>query len=44
MPYAVNGGVRIHYEVEGEGPALVLQIGFTESLIDWYETGYIVRI
>ncbi len=41
MPYADNGRVRIHYQVEGEGPALVLQYGFTESLGDWYETGYI---
>jgi pimeloyl-ACP methyl ester carboxylesterase len=41
MPYIDNGGVRIHYEVEGEGPALVLQHGFTESVVDWYEAGYV---
>jgi pimeloyl-ACP methyl ester carboxylesterase len=41
MPYADNGSVRIHYQVEGEGPALVLQHGFTESLVDWYECGYV---
>ena len=41
MPYADNGSVRIHYQVEGEGPALVLQHGFTESLVDWYESGYV---
>jgi pimeloyl-ACP methyl ester carboxylesterase len=41
MPYARNEGVRIHYEVEGEGPALVLQHGFSESVIDWYEAGYV---
>jgi pimeloyl-ACP methyl ester carboxylesterase len=41
MPYADNGGVRIHYQVEGEGPALVLRHGFTESIVDWYETGYV---
>jgi pimeloyl-ACP methyl ester carboxylesterase len=41
MPYADNGGVRIHYQVEGEGPALVLQHGFTESVVDWYEAGYV---
>jgi pimeloyl-ACP methyl ester carboxylesterase len=41
MPYANNGSVRIHYQVEGTGPALVLQHGFTESLIDWYEAGYV---
>src|SRR6516164_6548277 len=41
MPYARNGSVRIHYEVEGEGPALVLQHGFSESVTDWYESGYV---
>ena len=41
MSYANNGGVRIHFEVEGEGPALVLQHGFTESVQDWYEAGYV---
>jgi hypothetical protein len=41
MPYGDNGGVRIHYQVEGEGPALVLQHGFTESVVDWYEAGYV---
>ena len=32
MPYADNNGVRIHYEVEGNGPPLVLQHGGTGSL------------
>jgi pimeloyl-ACP methyl ester carboxylesterase len=41
MPYADNSSVRIHYQVEGKGPALVLQHGFTESLVDWYESGYV---
>ena len=41
MRYADNGSVRIHYQVEGEGPALVLQHGFTESVTDWYEAGYV---
>jgi pimeloyl-ACP methyl ester carboxylesterase len=41
MPYVHSGTVRIYYQVEGEGPALVLQHGFTESVVDWYETGYV---
>src|SRR5215469_7269201 len=41
MPYADNGGVRIHFQVEGEGPALVLLHGFTESVQDWYQAGYV---
>jgi pimeloyl-ACP methyl ester carboxylesterase len=42
MPYiAAPDGVRIHYEVEGDGPPLVLQHGFTDSLMVWYERGYV---
>jgi pimeloyl-ACP methyl ester carboxylesterase len=41
MPYADNDGVRIHYRLEGGGPPLVLQHGFTDSLETWYELGYV---
>ena len=41
MPYVDNRGVRIHYEVEGEGPPLVLQHGFTQSIKGWYRCGYV---
>ena len=41
MPYADNQGVRIHYQVEGAGPPLVLQHGFTQSIEDWYECSYV---
>lgn len=41
MPYADNDGIRIHYHVEGEGPPLVLQHGFTSSLKNWYAYGYV---
>jgi pimeloyl-ACP methyl ester carboxylesterase len=41
MPYADNKGVRIHYQVEGAGRPLVLQHGFTESIEDWSERGYV---
>ena len=34
MPYAVNQGVRIHYQIEGDGQPLVLQHGFTDNLRD----------
>jgi pimeloyl-ACP methyl ester carboxylesterase len=40
MPYADNQGVRIHYRVEGNGPPLVLQHGFLQSIEDWDEGGY----
>jgi pimeloyl-ACP methyl ester carboxylesterase len=32
MPYVNSQGVRIHYQLAGEGPPLVLQHGFTDSL------------
>ncbi len=40
MPYANNNGTRIHYEVEGVGPPLLLQHGTTGSWEDWAEFGY----
>ena len=43
MPYADNNGIRIHYHVEGEGPPLVLQHGFSGSLEDWREGDGIVQ-
>jgi len=41
MPYADNNGVRIHFQLEGEGQPLVLQHGFTDSLETWYELDYV---
>lgn len=35
MPYADNDGVRIYYEVEGDGPPLVLHTGVMGRLQDW---------
>jgi len=41
MPHADHNGVHIHYQVEGEGPPLVLQHGSTMSIERWYQTGYV---
>jgi pimeloyl-ACP methyl ester carboxylesterase len=41
MPFIQNAGVAIHYEIEGDGPPLVLQHGATDSLQSWYERGYV---
>ncbi len=41
MPYVKNQGVRIHYEVEGQGCPLVLHHGSFGSLNDWRESGYV---
>ena len=41
MPYANNDGVRIHYKIEGEGPTLILQHGYTMNLERWYQVGYV---
>ena len=40
MPYANNNGVKIYYEVEGEGPPLVLAHAIMSSLTDWRTFGY----
>ena len=41
MAYASNGGVRIHYEVEGEGPPLVLMHPLGASLEGWRRVDYV---
>ena len=41
MPHAMNDGIRIHYEVEGSGPPLLLQHGFFWSLGGWERWGYV---
>lgn len=43
MPFCRNGDVRLHYRLEGnaQGTPLVLQHGFSMSLHDWYELGYV---
>ncbi len=41
MPYVDNNGVKIHYHVEGDGPPLILQHGFTSSIRNWYANGYV---
>jgi pimeloyl-ACP methyl ester carboxylesterase len=40
MPYATSHGVRIYYEAEGEGPAVVFQTGAGGDLRMWRYAGY----
>ena len=44
MPYANNQGVRIHFQLTGDGSPLVLQHGFNASVEDWYEFGYVEKL
>lgn len=41
MPFTTNGEIRIHYETEGNGPALMFAHGGTSNLQSWRESGYI---
>ncbi|MFT5390809.1 MAG: pimeloyl-ACP methyl ester carboxylesterase [Gammaproteobacteria bacterium] len=41
MAFVNSNGVRVHYEVEGSGPPLVIQHGFTDSSATWIELGYV---
>jgi pimeloyl-ACP methyl ester carboxylesterase len=41
VPYASNDGIRIHYQVTGEGPPLVLVHGLTTNLKTWGYYGYV---
>lgn len=40
MPYVNNYGVKTYYELEGEGPPLVLAHGGGQSLEEWRRLGY----
>jgi pimeloyl-ACP methyl ester carboxylesterase len=44
MPRVNNKGISIHYRVEGNGPPLVLQHGFSLSGDFWYETGFVAAL
>lgn len=44
MPYVNNNGVKIYYEVKGDGVPLVLAHGFSMSHIDWIENGYVTTL
>jgi pimeloyl-ACP methyl ester carboxylesterase len=44
MPFVNNQGVRIHYEVEGQGPPLILVHGYTRSLEDWRNFGFVPEL
>lgn len=43
MPFVINpnDGVRIYYDVVGEGPPVMLYYGAFRSTEDWYELGYV---
>ncbi len=41
MPFANNNGVKIHYEVEGQGPPIILQHGVAGIGETWRSFGYV---
>jgi len=41
MPYVYSQGLRIHYQIDGDGPPLVFQHGATSTLQTWYDLGYV---
>jgi pimeloyl-ACP methyl ester carboxylesterase len=43
MPYVNNNGVKIYYEVKGDGNPLVFAHGFSMSHIDWRENRYVTK-
>ena len=44
MPSVVNQGIRIHYELEGIGPPLVMLSGLFGSVEDWYDFDYVNKL
>ena len=42
MPYFNNGGAKIYYEIEGEGPPVIMIHGFSGNLeINWKQTNWV---
>jgi pimeloyl-ACP methyl ester carboxylesterase len=41
MPYALDSGYRVHYDVVGAGPPLLLHAGYAGAARDWYDAGYV---
>ena len=41
MPFTEHRGQKIHYEVAGDGPLLVLQHGFLSNAASWHECGFV---
>lgn len=45
MPFATSeGGVKIHYELEGSGPPLVFMHGLGGNLESWRQAGYVEKL
>ena len=44
MPYIMNNGINIHYQIEGSGPPLILLHGLFGSIENWYAFGYVEEL
>lgn len=44
MPYAMNQGIKIYYEVEGEGLPIILAHGSTGNTTFWHGYGYVKQL
>ncbi len=44
MPYVRSKGLRIHYRVQGDGPPVVMQHGFSDSLQGWFAAGWVRQL
>ena len=41
MSFTTNQNTRIHYQIEGQSPPLVLQHGFIQNIKRWYMASYV---
>lgn len=41
MPYIDRDGMKIYYQIEGKGPAIVMVYGFMGVMDDWYNYSYV---
>lgn len=44
MSYIINKSVKVHYQIEGTGPPLILLHGMFGSIESWYDNGYVDKL
>ena len=44
MSHVISHGIKIHYQIEGTGPPLILLHGMFDSIESWYDNGYVDKL
>lgn len=44
MSHVISHGIKIHYQIDGTGPPLILLHGMFGSIENWYDNGYVDKL